>query len=963
MSRQLRFDFESPAQSSAPTPDQSQSVAEIAAALQPRLLEHLKQASGPVAIGELRSALGHPNSVLDGEPQSNPVNYLLREMRDRKEVICNEAERGDPTFVLPPESTDEEIETFGDDVPVSSSLPLLRPDRQCTFEGALHFDWPEPEHHRDCITVDRIRDDIDGPSHRFTIHRGDTVEAFFSKEKIETGEVVGISHARNEVRVRFREATNGIWFSVGQIYPAVEPEANGDETVPLSTLTETVSQEPPAGFTEADTVFHEPYSMETFREYRGRYEAGESSLCEHRMEVARLRATHDDFVTGLTKRYDATQLKGLASRFGCFDARRNSKPKNAEHVYRVLLQSFTLGNSIQYDPMRETLDDAVAREIAGLTEDDWRQHLVQRAAEREQNEQAISDPETIEQFRIFMRERGVEALSDDQRIRFDELLADQSRQLRAETQTKATVSQISDEVQAAVGLTIKEGYHDRQQCKLWIVQMSERVSREMYQELKRKAKMLGGWYSSFKQDDAGFQFKTQKSAEKFRGLLDGDADRRDELADRKTRKMDRAGDHLTVLAETLEQDAEETLAADEGKLKNTVRRSEMAAGVRGRAYANQAMAGTFRQIAAALDSGEATYIDGVRTGTQVSALVRLLRRGKTKRNQTLLEQEGELGVWDRHRKTEELDHRPLAREDAAFAEYPFPSVSRHHFQDLLAAGAKTKGVKQQSRRLKSFAIGDREKHFIEFVDQHDIELLLDYLRHCKEKRLDTQWVDYGLDDYKRMRAVNIHTPQELRCALRELVPHLRKKKEDDPVAKAEQALVGLKIPGFFPTPRPVISRMLEMAEIGEGDRVLEPSAGKGDILDMIREHHPDTVCTAIEMNGALLDVIRAKSHEVMQGDFLQHEGQYDVVLMNPPFENGQDIDHVRHAFDQLASGGRLVAVMSHGPFFRNDRKATEFREWLGENGGNHEELPDDAFKGPQAFRQTGVRTQIVEVKK
>ena len=201
----------------------------------------------------------------------------------------------------------------------------------------------------------------------------------------------------------------------------------------------------------------------------------------------------------------------------------------------------------------------------------------------------------------------------------------------------------------------------------------------------------------------------------------------------KARKMDAAGAHLAVLADTLEQDAAETLEADPAKLKNTVRRSEMAAGVRGRAYANQAMAGTLKRFVVALESGEANYLDGVWAGTHVTALIRLLGSGKTKRNQQLLAEKGELGVWDRHRATEELDNRPLAREDAAFAEYPFPSVSRHHFKELLASAANTKGLKQVTRRLQSYAIGDREQYFIEFVDQSDIALLIDYLARCRSE--------------------------------------------------------------------------------------------------------------------------------------------------------------------------------------------------------------------------------------
>ncbi len=48
---------------------------------------------------------------------------------------------------------------------------------------------------------------------------------------------------------------------------------------------------------------------------------------------------------------------------------------------------------------------------------------------------------------------------------------------------------------------------------------------------------------------------------------------------------------------------------------------------------------------------------------------------------------------------------------------------------------------------------------------------------------------------------------------------------------------------------------------------------------------------------------------VSYGDFLEHRGEYDRVLMNPPFEHGQDMDHVRHAYELLASGGRIVSIV------------------------------------------------------
>ena len=110
-------------------------------------------------------------------------------------------------------------------------------------------------------------------------------------------------------------------------------------------------------------------------------------------------------------------------------------------------------------------------------------------------------------------------------------------------------------------------------------------------------------------------------------------------------------------------------------------------------------------------------------------------------------------------------------------------------------------------------------------------------------------------------------------------------------------------------------------------------------------------------------VLGAKDHDFEHGDFLEHHGTYDRVLMNPPFEHGADIEHVRHAHSLLAEEGTVVAVMSEGPFFRSDRKAQDFRDWLNQVGANSEELPDDAFKGSDAFRETGVRTRLVFVPK
>lgn len=221
-----------------------------------------------------------------------------------------------------------------------------------------------------------------------------------------------------------------------------------------------------------------------------------------------------------------------------------------------------------------------------------------------------------------------------------------------------------------------------------------------------------------------------------------------------------------------------------------------------------------------------------------------------------------------------------------------------------------------------------------------------------------------MEDYNRLQAMDITTPQELRAALREYAPLKKKQDKEDPVKTAERKLIGRKIEGFFPTPRPAIDKMLAAADIQPGMSVLEPSAGKGDILDAVKENHPDAKSVGIEPHSDLRELIGMKGHEVHEDrDFLEHKGQYDRIIMNPPFENRQDVAHVRHAFEQLKPGGKLVAIMGAGVFGGSSKKDQEFRDWLDEQGGEVEDMPEGSFNGADAFRKTGVNTRMVVIDK
>ncbi len=171
---------------------------------------------------------------------------------------------------------------------------------------------------------------------------------------------------------------------------------------------------------------------------------------------------------------------------------------------------------------------------------------------------------------------------------------------------------------------------------------------------------------------------------------------------------------------------------------------------------------------------------------------------------------------------------------------------------------------------------------------------------------------------------------------------------------------------FYETPEKIAGYIVSLAELKTDDYVLEPSAGKGAIAEEILSSNVNIeLLTMVEMNNLLYEGLRTKfmDCDVQEGDFLLFAKHslviYDKVIMNPPFTKQQDIDHVLVAFKILKPGGILVSIMSEGTFFRTNKKASEFRDFLTENNA------DITAMDPGAFKQSGtmVRTRIVKIKK
>jgi len=158
---------------------------------------------------------------------------------------------------------------------------------------------------------------------------------------------------------------------------------------------------------------------------------------------------------------------------------------------------------------------------------------------------------------------------------------------------------------------------------------------------------------------------------------------------------------------------------------------------------------------------------------------------------------------------------------------------------------------------------------------------------------------------------------------------------------------------FFPTPAELARKVVALAEIRDGEQCLEPSAGRGGIAQFMPG------CDCIELNPDNAAYLREHGFNVVHDDFMTFEPkkEYDVIVMNPPFNKGQSVRHVTKAI-QIAKRC-VVAITDFGITYRNDKATAEFRELVKSYGGTIESVEEGSFKESG----TMIKTCIVTVRK
>ena len=164
---------------------------------------------------------------------------------------------------------------------------------------------------------------------------------------------------------------------------------------------------------------------------------------------------------------------------------------------------------------------------------------------------------------------------------------------------------------------------------------------------------------------------------------------------------------------------------------------------------------------------------------------------------------------------------------------------------------------------------------------------------------------------------------------------------------------------FFETPPELAERLVDMAEIGPRNTILEPSAGRGAIARHIKQRHPKNLLHCIELNTENRQYLsKYGGLYVLGNDFLRCRQRYDMIIANPPFAPRQaDIDHVSHMID--LTNRIVVSVMGASIKFQQNKKTLAFWDKVRQYDYEIIDLPPGTFKASG----TMVNAVVLKVKK
>lgn len=174
---------------------------------------------------------------------------------------------------------------------------------------------------------------------------------------------------------------------------------------------------------------------------------------------------------------------------------------------------------------------------------------------------------------------------------------------------------------------------------------------------------------------------------------------------------------------------------------------------------------------------------------------------------------------------------------------------------------------------------------------------------------------------------------------------------------------------FYASTEAVVRQLVDNLYLGNDKaNILEPSAGDGSIVRYIKARHPNARVHAIEIHPGRVAQLRILAGvSVQEANFLRVAPApvYTIVLMNPPFYGEHWMDHVLHAYEFLAPGGVLRAVLPMSACFGESKRHVQFRKWAAEKRRYRRDNPEPDFTDlpAESFAASGTRvsTTILEL--
>ncbi|EGR0698634.1 hypothetical protein BBM02_20180 [Vibrio parahaemolyticus] len=610
-----------------------------------------------------------------------------------------------------------------------------------------------------------------------------------------------------------------------------------------------------------------------------------------------------------------------------------------------------------------------------------KQQAIEREQEAERKKKALDNPQTLDDFQAYARANGgtIDAFNDQQLAEFDRLytenqLSKLAEQEKRELERKAEVKAV--ETDGTIELSKVDVLNEAKGEQRYGAAFSE-VDSDTFNDMRAKAKQLGGWYArAYKPKNlpARFDFKSEQARDDFLSVMGGlNVDQSERVKQRdqeKTKsKKEKQVEALREKAASLQAKADESNNTQ--RLTNTSRRAAMAASAAARADKQEAQANILRKIADGVESGEFLLLGNLTDISQLEELTSVMNRVKWDMPEDVREKlayRDQQGNW--HLKPE-----TKFNQVARYVRFPAPKGTPASLEYIAREIENLDGYKMTAKSIRANIKGLKEHESVN-LNGARWDKVIPKLRQLARSKSNTVYrVEHINELFKsqdRLIRMGIKGDITLRQALREyeqanngkMSTQKEKTRLQKLTEKIEETVRGNRnaFNDFFPTPEAEVKKLIDLADIKPGMKVLEPSAGMGHIADQIAALNGVDLDVG-ELAFTLSELLEEKGHNVVAGDFLEYNAGeiYDRIVMNPPFSNDADIHHINHALTMLKDGGKLVAITSSMAGNRGNTTNKNFRRYLDEVGAEEINLDAGAFKN--SLNPTNVATKIIVIEK